>query len=65
MRPPGATTTKQQQEAETMRKTLEDFYFGNITACENFVLGFRLGARIMAECMDEDDGNTQKVTDHA
>lgn len=37
----------------------------NITACENFVLGFRLGARIMAECMDEDDGNTQKVTDHA
>ena len=37
----------------------------NITACENFVLGFRLGARIMVECMDEDDGNTQKVTDHA
>ena len=37
----------------------------NITACENFVLGFRLGARIMAECMDEGDGNTQKVTDHA
>lgn len=99
-----------------MRKTLEDFYFGNITpaerqmipdsaldravnhaaqcetqlserlneteqtlltklvkaqndvdsitACENFILGFRLGVRMMAECMDEDDGDTQEVTDH-
>ena len=33
----------------------------SITACENFILGFRLGARIMAECMDEDDGNMQRV----
>lgn len=92
-----------------MRKTLEDFYFGNlrpsdqqltgnsklqravdtvvqregqieeqlddegkkllsefsdaqrtvdsITALENFILGFRLGVRIMAECMDRNDGN--------
>lgn len=92
-----------------MRKTLEDFYFGGITPCdqqmtpdsemkravdlvsqceeqlterldgegrriltkltcsqqeidsktalENFVLGFRLGARLMAECMDSGDGD--------
>ena len=32
-----------------------------ITACDNFILGFRLGVRMMAECMDEDDGDTQKV----
>ena len=32
-----------------------------ITACENFILGFRLGVRMMVECMDEDDGDTQKV----
>ena len=25
---------------------------------ENFVMGFRLGVRMMAECMDEDDGDT-------
>ena len=29
----------------------------SITAMENFVLGFRLGIRIMAECMDENDGD--------
>ena len=97
------------KEAEKMRNTLEDLYFGNITpneqqmvpgselkkavdrvaryesqlmeqlgeteqttltklirsqheiesitALENFVLGFRLGAKIMMECMDENDGN--------
>jgi len=28
-----------------------------ITAVENFILGFRLGVRLMAECMDENDGN--------
>ena len=32
-----------------------------ITACENFILGFRLGVRMMAECMDEDDGDTQRI----
>ena len=35
----------------------------SITACENFILGFRLGARMMVECMDEDDGDTQKIDD--
>ena len=29
----------------------------SIAALENFILGFRLGVRIMAECMDENDGN--------
>ncbi len=28
-----------------------------ITALENFILGFRLGVRLMAECMDENDGS--------
>ena len=29
----------------------------SITALENFILGFRLGVRMMAECMDKNDGN--------
>ena len=29
----------------------------SITARENFILGFRLGVRIMAECMDSNDGD--------
>ena len=29
----------------------------SITALENFILGFRLGARVMAECMDDNDGD--------
>ena len=37
----------------------------SITALENFILGFRLGARIMAECMDENDGDTRGVTDRS
>jgi hypothetical protein len=97
------------QEARTMRKTLEDLYYGNITpnaqdmaphselrratdrvtrfenqlmerldeagqtilakliesqqeidsitALENFILGFRLGAKLTMECMDENDGD--------
>ena len=36
----------------------------SITALENFILGFRLGARIMAECMDENDGDIREMTDH-
>ena len=28
-----------------------------ITAVENFILGFRLGVRMMAECMDGNDGD--------
>ena len=29
----------------------------SITALENFILGFRLGVRIMAECLDDNDGD--------
>ena len=29
----------------------------SITALENFILGFRLGVRIMTECMDDNDGD--------
>ena len=36
----------------------------DITALENFILGFRLGIRMMAECMDDYDGDIQEVTDH-
>ena len=37
---------------------------GSITARENFILGFRLGARITMECMDGNDGDIREVTDH-
>ena len=36
----------------------------SITARENFILGFRLGAKITMECMDENDGAIREVTDH-
>ena len=39
--------TRSQQEANS------------ITATENFILGFRLGVRLMAECMDDNDGDIQ------
>ena len=29
----------------------------SITARENFILGFRLGVRIVAECLDDNDGD--------
>ena len=29
----------------------------SITTLENFILGFRLGTRMMAECMDDNDGD--------
>ena len=29
----------------------------SITAMENFILGFRLGAKIVMECMDNNDGD--------
>ena len=29
----------------------------SITALENFILGFRLGAKIMMECRDNNDGD--------
>ena len=36
----------------------------HITALENFILGFRLGVRIMAECMDSGDGDTKEIIEH-
>ena len=36
----------------------------SITAEENFILGFRLGVRMMAECIDEHDGDTREVIDY-
>ena len=36
----------------------------SITARENFILGFRLGAKITMECMDENDGDIREVTDY-
>ena len=36
----------------------------SITARENFILGFRLGARITMECMDENDGDIREVADY-
>ena len=33
----------------------------SITALENFILGFRLGAKITMECMDENDGDIKNV----
>lgn len=35
----------------------------SITALENFILGFRLGVRMMAECMDENDGDIRNGGD--
>ena len=29
----------------------------SITATEKFILGFRLGVRMMVECLDDNDGN--------
>ena len=37
----------------------------SIMARENFILGFRLGVRMMAECMDEDDGDTRRIEETA
>ena len=37
----------------------------SITALENFILGFRLGIRMMAECMGENDGDIREITDQA
>ena len=44
-------------EQEVLTKFVRSQHeINSITATENFVLGFRLGVRLMAECMDDDDG---------
>ena len=43
---------------QTLTKFIRSQYeINSITATENFILGFRLGVRIMAECMDDSDGD--------
>ncbi len=45
-------------EQEVLTKLIRSQHeIDSITALENFILGFRLGVRIMAECMDENDGD--------
>lgn len=48
----------EETERETLTKLIRSQHeINSITATENFILGFRLGVRIMAECMDENDGD--------
>ncbi len=59
--------TEQLNEAERMilEKLIRSQHeIDSITAVENFILGFRLGVRMMAECMDGSDGAIREVTDH-
>ena len=50
----------EETEQETLTKLIRSQHeINSITATENFILGFRLGIRLMAECMDEDDGDTR------
>ena len=45
-------------EQEILTKLIQSQHeINSITATENFILGFRLGVRLMAECMDENDGD--------
>ncbi len=46
---------EEQQLLDTLINTQHEI--DRITAMENFILGFRLGVRLMAECMDENDGS--------
>ena len=48
----------EEAEQETLTKLIRSQHeINSITATENFILGFRLGVRLMAECMDENDGD--------
>ena len=48
----------EETEQETLTKLIRSQHeIHSITATENFILGFRLGVRIMAECMDDNDGD--------
>ena len=42
-----------------VRLTHSQHEINSITATENFILGFRLGIRLMVECMDDNDGDIQ------
>ena len=48
----------EETEQEILTKLIQSQHeINSITALENFVLGFRLRVRLMAECMDENDGD--------
>ena len=52
------TEQLEEAEQETLTKLIRSQHeINSITATENFILGFRLGVRIMAECMDDNDGD--------
>ena len=48
----------EETEQEILTKLIRSQHeINGITATENFILGFRLGVRIMTECMDDNDGD--------
>ena len=48
----------EESKQEVLTKLIRSQHeINSIAAIENFILGFRLGVRIMAECMDENDGD--------
>ena len=55
----GQLTERLDEDGQTiLAKHIESQHeIDSITALENFILGFRLGARIMMECMEENDGD--------
>lgn len=55
-----------EQLDESSRHTLEALAsayqeINSINAVEKFIIGFRLGARLVIACMDNSDGNIQEV----
>jgi len=49
-----------ESEQEILTKLIRSQHeINSITARENFILGFRLGVRMMAECLDDNDGDIQ------
>ena len=47
-----------ESEQAMLKKLIQSqLEINSITALENFILGFRLGIRLMAECMDDNDGD--------
>ena len=52
------TEQLEEAEQETLTKLIRSQHeINSITATKNFILGFRLGVRIMAECMNDNDGD--------
>ena len=50
----------EETEQETLTKLIRSQHeIDSSTALENFILGVRLGVRLMAECMDDNDGDTR------